>query len=315
MNFKVSPLRNSIKLCPFVVSAKRKHMNPNPPKASQRAVLITGCSSGIGRYCALTLREKGFRVIASCRQPKDVQALEQQGLECVQLDVRDSASITRGLNQALELTHGHLYGLFNNAGFGQPGAVEDLSREAIRAQFETNVFGLMELTNHVIPIMRAHGGGRIIHNSSVLGLVTLPFRGAYNASKFALEGLADTQRMELRDTAIKISLIEPGPITSHFRENAYQQFLNHIDKKNSPYRKAYARFEKRFKTAGKEASFTLGPEAVFKVLFKALTASHPKHRYYVTVPTYFFGFMKRILSDRLLERLLMHVTKEERHSP
>lgn len=165
-----------------------------------KSILITGCATGIGYCVAKGLQQRGYQVIASARKIEDVQRLQAEGLSCIQLDVADSNSIQQAVKQTLELTDGKLYALFNNGAFGQPGAVEDLSRSLLREQFETNVFGWHELTNAVLPVMRAQGEGRIIHNSSVLGFVALPFRGAYNASKFALEGLSDTLRLELHDT-------------------------------------------------------------------------------------------------------------------
>ena len=269
-----------------------------------KSVLITGCSSGIGHHCAHGLARRGWRVFASARKPEDVARLRDEGLEAVQLDVDDPASIAAAVGQVLDATGGGLYGLFNNAGFGQPGAVEDLSRDAIRAQFETNLFGLMELTNRVIPVMRAAGEGRIIQNSSVLGFVAMAYRGAYNASKYALEGLSDTLRLELRGSGIQVSLIEPGPIESRFRANAHRRFLDHIDRAHSVHRERYAAIEKKLLTEGPVVPFTQGPEAVLKRLIHALESPRPKPRYYVTQPTYLFGILKRVLPARTLDRIL-----------
>lgn len=280
-------------------------------KPEQKTILITGCSSGIGRYCAISLHKMGYRVFATARKATDVAELQALGLTAVQLDLNSSTSIKSAVKHILEMTNQQLFALFNNAGFGQPGAVEDLSREAIRQQFETNVFGNLELTNAVLPIMRQQGYGRIIQNSSVLGLVSLPFRGAYNASKHALEGLTDTLRLELNATAIKVSLIEPGPITSQFRANAYQQFLNNIDQAKSPFRTLYARLSKRLSNTLTDPPFTLGPEAVLHVLMKALEAKNPQARYYVTFPTHLFALLKRTLSHRMLDKICLRAAGDE----
>lgn len=280
-----------------------------PPE--QKTILITGCSSGIGRYCATSLHKRGYRVIASARKSEDVVQLQALGLNAVQLDLTSSDSIKSAIEQVFAMTNHQLFALFNNAGFGQPGAVEDLSREAIRAQFETNVFGTLELTNAVLPIMRRQGYGRIIQNSSVLGLISLPFRGAYNASKHALEGLTDTLRLELNATAIEVSLIEPGPITSQFRANAYQQFLKNIDAERSPFKALYARLSKRLSNSVTDPAFTLGPEAVEKALLHALEAKKPQARYYVTFPTHLFALLKRSLTHRLLDKILLRAAGDE----
>lgn len=221
------------------------------------------------------------------------------------MDLDDSDSIHQAVQATLNITGGKLYALFNNAAFGLPGAVEDLSRDALRAQFETNLFGTLELTNLVIPVMRKQGEGRIIQNSSILGLTAFPFRGAYNASKFALEGITDTLRMELKGTGIQVSLIEPGPITSRFRDNAYLAYQRYIDNNSSVHRKAYESMEIRLKTQGPVAPFTLPPEAVLKRVIHALESPRPKIRYYVTFPTYLFATLKRILPHWMLDAALI----------
>lgn len=276
-----------------------------------KVVLITGCSSGIGRHAAFALKQRGYRVFASARKQENVNELIEQGLESVQLDLANSASIQQAVDIVLDRTDGKVYGLFNNGAYGQPGAVEDLSRDVLRQQFEVNLFGTQELSNLLIPYMREAREGRIVQNSSVLGFIALKYRGAYNASKFALEGLSDTLRMELDGSGVYVSLIEPGPITSHFRENAYQMFLKNIDKKNSAHKEIYEETEKRLKSSEQDAPFTLGPEAVSKKLIQALESDRPKPRYYVTIPTYAFGFLKRVLSQRMMERVLIRVSNEE----
>lgn len=276
-----------------------------------KAILITGCSSGIGYYAARGLKARGYRVFATARKQDDVERLRAQGLESLRLDLDSSESIQVAVEEILELTAGRLYGLFNNGGYGQPGAVEDLSRDMLRAQFETNVFGSIELTNTIIPIMRRQGHGRIIQNSSVLGLVALPFRGAYNASKYALEGFYDTLRLELADTGIQVSLIEPGPIESHFRANAHAVYQRSIDVEHSRHHDTYRAMEKRLTKAGPAAPFTLGPEAVLVKLLHALENPRARARYYVTFPTWLFVILKRILPTWGMDWILRRVSRGE----
>ena len=273
----------------------------------KRSVLITGCSSGIGECVALGLHARGYRVFASVRNAEDCAAFQQAGIESLVLDYADSASIRSAVEQVLEQTGGRLYALFNNGAYGQPGACEDLSREAIRQQFETNVFGWIELTNLLIPVMRAQGYGRIIQNSSILGFVALSMRGAYNASKFAIEGFSDTLRLELAGTDIHVSLIEPGPVESRFRANAYRAFQQHIKVENSVHRERYAKMIQGFEKSGNVQPFTLPPEAVLKRVVHALESRQPKIRYPVTFPTYLFAWLKRVLSNRMLDRILRRV--------
>jgi len=276
-----------------------------------KTILITGCSSGIGLCVAEGLHARGYRVFASARQKKDVAMLREKGLEAMQLDLADSNSIKRALAEIMQLTDGKLDALFNNGAYGQPGAVEDLSREVLREQFETNLFGTHELTCRVLKIMRRQGHGRIIQNSSILGLITLPFRGAYNSSKFALEGLTDTLRLELHGTGIHLSLIEPGPVISRFRANAMEKYRQNIDKANSPFRSTYEGMERRLAKKGPAAPFTLPPEAVLEKVIHALESSRPKVRYYVTFPTYLFATLKRLLPHRVLDRVLRNVSRGE----
>lgn len=273
----------------------------------QKTVLITGCSSGIGRCLARGLRERGHRVFATARQAADVEALAKEGFESFPLDLDSSGSIRATVEAVLARTQGRLYALVNNGAYGQPGAVEDLSRATLRAQFETNVFGTQELTNLVIPVMRAQGEGRIIQMSSILGIVCLAYRGAYNATKFALEALSDTLRLELRDTNIYVSIIEPGPIESRFRANAYAAFKRNIDREHSVFREYYARVEKRLE-GPKPLPFTLPPEAVLKKVIRALESHRPKSRYAVTFPTHLFLVLRRILPVRVLDRILAAVS-------
>ena len=272
--------------------------------SNKKTILITGCSTGIGYCVAKGLHERGYRVFATARRAESVEALNNEGLESLQLDLDDSESIRTAVDEIIKRTDGELYALFNNGAYGIPGAVEDLSRETLRTQFETNVFGWQELTNLILPVMRRQGYGRIIQNSSVLGFVAMPFRGAYNASKFAIEGLSDTLRLELKDTDIHISLVEPGPILSQFRATGVKMLEKHIDIENSIHRDKYKGVLKRLKKEGPAAPFTLPPEAVLDKVIHALEAKRPKIRYYVTVPTYLFGYLKRLLPDRLMDKML-----------
>ncbi|MBL8497271.1 short-chain dehydrogenase [Nitrosomonas sp. JL21] len=270
----------------------------------KKTILITGCSSGIGHCVAKGLHARGYRVFATARKRESVQALLAEGLESFQLNLTDSNSINFAFEEVMRRTQGELYALFNNGAFGLPGAVEDLSRDALRAQFETNVFGWQELTNLVLPVMRRQGYGRIIQNSSVLGFVALPFRGAYNASKYAIEGLSDTLRLELQGSNIHVSLIEPGPIASQFRMNAVKALSKYIDITNSFHHERYQGVLNRLNKPGPAVPFTLPPEAVLERVIHALEASRPQARYYVTFPTHLFGILKRILSTRALDVLL-----------
>lgn len=273
----------------------------------KKTILITGCSSGIGLCCARGLQVHGWRVFATARQPADVERLTGEGLESLPLDLADSASLIAAVDEVLSRSGGRLDALFNNGAYGQPGAVEDLSRDVLREQFETNVLGWHELTRRVLPVMRRQGHGRIVYNSSVLGFVALRYRGAYIASKYAIEGLADTLRLELRGSGIHVSLIEPGPIESRFRANSMRAYRRNIAAVDSVHRAAYEGMEQRLEKQGPAVPFTLPPEAVLKKLVHAIESPRPRPRYYVTFPTYLFGTLKRILSTRLLDRLLDRV--------
>jgi NAD(P)-dependent dehydrogenase (short-subunit alcohol dehydrogenase family) len=277
-----------------------------------KSILITGCSSGIGRCVAHGLKARGWRVFATARQAGDSDRLRVDGLESLTLDLRDSVAIQTAVAEILDRTGGRLDALFNNGAYGQPGAVEDLSRESLREQFETNLFGTQELTNQLIPIMRRQNGGRILYTSSVLGLVAFPYRGAYVASKFALEGLADTLRLELVGTGIQVCLIEPGPILSQFRDNAHAAYRRHIRAETSPHRDRYAAMEARLLKEGPAAPFTLPPEAVLRRVIHALESPRPRARYPVTMPTYLFAMLRRLLPTRALDAILRRAGGEGR---
>ncbi|MCG7867176.1 MAG: SDR family NAD(P)-dependent oxidoreductase, partial [Candidatus Thiodiazotropha taylori] len=235
-----------------------------------KSILITGCSSGIGLCVARGLKERGYAVYTSARMAEDVSMLQQQGFKALRLDLTQSETIGSALEQVLEDTGGTLYALFNNGAYGQVGAVEDLTVEVLREQFETNFFGWHDLTRRVIPVMRAQGTGRIIQNSSILGFMTLPYRGAYVASKYALEGLTDTMRLELAESGIKVSLIEPGPIESRFRDNALAMWQKNIDPESSVHRVYYQSTLERLRKQGAATPFTLPAEAVLKKVIHAL---------------------------------------------
>lgn len=268
-----------------------------------RTILITGCSTGIGWHCAIGMKARGWRVFATARTPEDLQRLEAEGLEAVYLDYTDRASVTACAAEVAKRTSGKLDALFNNGAYGQPGAVEDLRREVLEAQFSANVFGWHQLTRECLPLMRTNGAGRIVQCSSVLGLVALKWRGAYNASKFAIEALSDTMRLELRGTNIHVVLIEPGPITSRFVERSLEAFNANIDESNSHYTKAYERQRARLGRGGSNR-YKLGPEAVLEKLVHAVESPKPKARYFVTRPTTYMAIARRILPQRLLDHVL-----------
>ena len=267
-----------------------------------RAVLITGCSSGIGLCLAHGLKDRGYQVIATARQSEDVAQLSAQGFDAYQLDLASPDSIIQACEQIFQ-DFKTIDALIHNGAYGQVGALEDISRETLEMQFQTNVFGWHQLTNLILPQMRKQGKGRIIYLSSVLGFVAMPFRGPYNASKFAIEGLVNTLRLELQDTGVQLSLIQPGPIESKFRENAYQAFVANVDSENSRYHANYQQMIKRLQS--KElADFTLGAESVLKCVIHALESKRAKLRYWVTFPTKLFGVLIRLLPARLMDKIL-----------
>ena len=267
-----------------------------------KSILITGCSTGIGAHLAHGLRAKGYRVFASARQAADVKKLEADGFESLLLDLSSSDSINSAVSALFQKTD-HLYALINNGAYGQAGALEDMSRVAMEEQFQANFFGWHELTNLILPSMKKNNGGRVIYISSVLGFVALPFRGPYIASKFALEGLVDTLRLELRHTNIKLSLVQPGPIESDFRKNAYLSFQKYVDLESSDYCADYKKMIKRLNSPN-NAQFTLGPEAVLKPVLHALGSKSPKVRYRVTFPTKLFAILGRILPSTWMDKIL-----------
>ena len=273
--------------------------------ASQKSILITGCSSGIGLDAARGLRARGWRVFASCRAEADCERLQAEGFEAPRIDYADTASITAAVTDVMRATGGTLEALFNNGAFATPGAVEDLPTDALRANFETNVFGWHELTRQVIPVMRAQGHGRIVNCSSVLGFVALPWRGSYNATKHALEGLTDTLRVEMRDTPIHVITIQPGPIGTKFRQNAIPHFERWIDWKASARSAQYERrlIKRLYANSGPDP-FELPPDAVTRKLIKALETANPRPHYKVTTPTYLMEGLRRTLPRRALDWII-----------
>ncbi len=276
---------------------------------SPRSILVTGCSSGIGHACAVGLKARGWRVFATARKDTDLKRLEAEGLEALHLDYVDARSVETCAAEVAKCSGGKLDALFNNGAYGQPGAVEDLRRDVLEAQFAANVFGWHQLTRACLPLLRANGGGRIVNCSSVLGLVALKWRGAYNASKFAIEALSDTLRLELRGSHIRVVLIEPGPIATRFTEHALEAFGRNIDEAASHYSHAYARQRARLGKGGSNR-FRLPPEAVFEKLVRALESAQPRARYYVTTPTYMMAWARRLLPQRMLDRLLQKASDQ-----
>lgn len=272
---------------------------------TSRSILITGCSSGIGYDAAKTLRDRGWQVFASCKKPRDCERLKSEGFTSPRIDYTDANSIESGLAEVLDATGGRLDALFNNGAHAIPGAVEDLPTDALRANFEANFFGWHELTRRILPVMRTQGHGRIVQNSSILGFISLRWRGSYVSTKFALEGLTDTLRIEMADTPIHVILIEPGPITTRIRENSIPHFVKWIDWRNSARAAQYESqlLKRLYETRGPDR-FELPPQAVTGKLIHALEAPRPRPRYYVTTPTHIMGFARRLLPTRWLDRLI-----------
>jgi NAD(P)-dependent dehydrogenase (short-subunit alcohol dehydrogenase family) len=290
-----------------------------------RSILITGCSSGIGYTCALGMKERGWRVFATARSESDLARLEAEGLEPVHLDYTQPKSIEACADAVLAATDGRLFALFNNGAYGQPGAVEDLTPDVLKAQFETNVFGWHDLTRRLIPAMRANGAGRIVQCSSVLGLVALKWRGAYTASKFAIEALSDTMRLELESSGVRVSVIEPGPIRSRFQEHGLAHFKANIDIENSVHRDDYARQIAKnealiagthwgYERPGERPArsllprYRLGPDAVLAKLVHAVESPNPRPRYHVTAATHAMAVARRVLPSRALHLLARYVS-------
>ncbi len=274
---------------------------------AQPTVVITGCSSGIGEAAAHLLRDRGWRVFATARRTMDVHQLDQAGFEARQLDLADSISITVAVDQIAEITDGRIDALVNNAGLAIPGAVEDLSREAMRHQFEANVFGTMELTNRILPFMRERGQGRIVMISSILGLVPMRWAGNYNASKYALEGFTDTLRLELAGSGIRVSTLNPGAVDSRFRNNALKNAQRYVNLRDSIHARRYERMERDYSGDKSSLAGSLGPDAVMRRLLHALESPRPRPRYYVTRSAWMLALMRRLLPTAWLDRLLLRL--------
>jgi len=268
-----------------------------------KTILITGCSSGIGYDSAIYLQKMGYKVFTTARKKSDIQKLQEEGFFCSYLDYTQPKSITDTIKSVLKQTDNKLDAVFNNGAYGQAGALEDISRSVLEQQFSANVFGWHQLIQEILPIMRKQGYGKIIQNSSVLGFIALKNRGSYIASKYAIEGLSDTLRLELSGTNIHIVLIEPGPIESNFRQNAYNAFMENIDIQNSFHQDLYKKQIKRFNSQKKD-HFALPSNAVSKKLLQILKVKNPKARYYVTFPTYMFAFLKTFLPDKIMDIIL-----------
>lgn len=267
-------------------------------------IVITGCSTGIGLETALYLKERFITVYPTARKPEDVEHLKNLGFDhAMLLDVTRPEEITEVINSVKALD-GKIDVWFNNAGYGQPGAIEDIRTEVLREQFETNVFGLHECTVQVLQIMKAQGYGKIIQHSSVLGLISLFGRGPYNASKYAVEGLSDTLRLELAGSDIHVSLLNTGPVTSDFRKNAMLKLQENVDIEHSRFSQKY---QETLQAKKSQVPFNLEADAVASVVYEIIAAKNPKPRYYITKATYILGFFKRILSTGMLDRLLQKV--------
>jgi len=275
-----------------------------------KTVLITGCSSGIGFCLAHGLRAAGYSVFATARKEKDITKLKELGFDAFLLDLASSDSIKAAISELYQKTDS-LYALINNGAYGQAGALEDISREALEKQFQVNVFGWHELTNLVLPSMKERNIGRVVYISSVLGFVAMPFRGPYVSSKFAIEGLVDTLRLELKQTNIKLCLVRPGPIESKFRQNAFLAFKENVDSSNSDYKREYKTMIERL-NSDKNAQFTLAPESVLRCVLHALESKTPKNHYRVTFPTKLFGILCRILPSSWMDNILSRADKGDK---
>jgi NAD(P)-dependent dehydrogenase (short-subunit alcohol dehydrogenase family) len=274
-----------------------------------KTVLITGCSTGIGYCCALGLKQRGYRVLATVRNAEDAARLRSAGLEVLMLDYADSASVQACANEVKQLTDGKLFALVNNGAYGQPGAVEDLTRKVLEEQFAANFFGWHELTILCLPFLRDNGKARIVNVSSVLGIVAMKWRGAYNSSKFALEALTDTMRLELQGSGVRVSTLEPGPIASKFVETSLKFFEKNVVVENSHYQVAYEKQRARLGKGGSN-KFKLPPEAVLEKLIHALESNTPRAHYYVTTPTYVMGFARRFLPQGLMDKFVNRMSDQ-----
>jgi NAD(P)-dependent dehydrogenase (short-subunit alcohol dehydrogenase family) len=271
------------------------------PLVRHRNAFVTGCSTGIGRATAQVLREAGWTVTPTARRDEDLDSLRADGFRPAFLDLLREETWTPALDAARAAWNGEPAGaLINNAGYGQPGALEDLSPDQLRRQLEVNVVGLQALTNRFLPEFRREGCGRIVHVSSVVGRLALPFLGIYSASKFAVEALADAQRVELTGSGIGLSLIEPGPIATHFGDNALDQ-LDEVRAEDSRFLAQYGIQSRRLRDKRERDPFSLPPEAVASRILHAIESARPRRRYAVTVTAHIGAFMSRFAPDALLD--------------
>lgn len=272
-----------------------------------RSILITGCSSGIGLASAEAMQARGWQVFAACRKQADCDRLKARGLDSPRLDVEDPASLQTGLAEVLDATGGTLDALFNSAGYGFPALVEDLPRAAFEEMMAVNLFGVHDLTRRVLPVMRAQGAGRIVMCSSALGLVGMPFRAAYTASKMALEGYTDVLRQEVEPLGLRVVLIEPGPITSTFKSNAGAKFAQWVDWENSAQRDRYDKVLERMQGAPKPDPLEKPASAVVAALARAVESPRPRARYQVGVPAVYAALARRFLPARWHDRLIRRI--------
>ncbi|HMO49892.1 MAG TPA: SDR family NAD(P)-dependent oxidoreductase [Kiritimatiellia bacterium] len=270
-----------------------------------KTVVVTGCSTGIGRAAAALLKDQGWQVVATARKDGDLESLSAEGFFAVKLDTADAGSVARAADEILDRLGGTVGVVVNNAGFGQVGAIEDLSRELLDYQFQVNVIGMQDFTNRLLPAMRRQGYGRIINISSVLGQVSLPYLGVYSASKFAMEALSDALRVELRGTGIAVSLVEPGPIATAFGENAAGRAEATLNADRTAHRAYYEAELRQRKMSGiRPARFTLGPEAVARKILHAASSPRPRIRYPVTLPAYLGLIVRRFAPARVIDAIM-----------
>lgn len=269
-----------------------------------KSILITGCSTGIGYEAAKTLKQRGWRVLATARRAEDRERLERDiGVETLPLELADQSSVAHCAEAALRKTDGRLGALYNNAAYGVIGAMEDITGDVLRKHLEINVIGTHELTRLIIPAMRSNGGGRIVNCSSVLGLVSGPFRGPYCASKFALEAMTDAMRLELAGSGIFVSTLQPGPIRSEFLATTVATFKGNVDAAQSVHRETYHRRLQAME-GDTQSRFKLGPEAVVKKLVHALESSRPRAHYKISPHTHVISALKRILPRSAVDALM-----------
>ncbi|HEX3292197.1 MAG TPA: oxidoreductase [Solirubrobacterales bacterium] len=267
-----------------------------------RPVLITGCSTGIGRATAELLADEGYNVHATARRLESIEDLAAKGMKTHALDVTNESSMEAAVAEVEQ--DGPVGALVNNAGYSQSGAIETIPMESVRKQFETNVFGLIRMCQLVLPSMRRAGSGRIVNLSSMGGKVTFPGGGIYHATKFAVEGLSDVLRFEVREFGVDVVVIEPGLIVTDFGATAAGT-INEVTE-HGPYAKFNAEVGTVTANAyeGPMARLGAGPEAVAKKISKALSANRPSTRYKVTASARVPMAMRRLVSDRMWDRMM-----------